>query len=222
MSASKPELDWAPLLPPTVVRPQVALAAPSKFFHRHSHTTTNAQPSASLNVCVDGRETSYFEWLGAGIYSENQRTAEMPGVQLLHELHYGFGERFFYLRADAFPGSLSLLRDLEFRISLHGTGELRLQVAIEHGVLAGCLFNTADVCILGTHELVQVAFDRILEVAIGRRLFSNLEADSLSLSISLWRDEVQLERLPHDTAVDIKLGEEAFAWPAEPSRHAHG
>ena len=171
---------------------------------------------------MDGRETSYFEWLGAGVYSADHRTAEMPDAQVLHELHYGFGERFFYLRVDAFAGSFSRLRDFEFRITLHGDGELRLQVAIEHGVLAGCLFNTEDVCILGTHELVQVAFDRILEVAIGRRLFSNLEADSLSLAISLWRDEVQLERLPHDTAVDIKLGEEGFVWPAELSRHAHG
>ena len=45
-------------------------------------------------------------------------------------------------------------------------------VLIEGGKLVGCLLDTNDVCILGPHALVEVAFGRILEVAIGRRLFN--------------------------------------------------
>ena len=52
---------------------------------------------------MDGRESTYFEWMGAGLYSADRRSSAMHGrLMLLHEMRYGFDEKRFYLRVDVF------------------------------------------------------------------------------------------------------------------------
>lgn len=173
-----------------------------------------APPLSYLNVRVDGRETSYFEWLGAGVYSVERRGATQTGrAHVLRELHYGFGESFFYLRVDGFPGYLSELRDFEFRITLRSCDELHLLVAIEEGHFVGCLLDTEDQCILGLHELVEVAFDKVLEVGLGQRLLTLVGQTSLALEVALWRGGLLLDLLPRDDSLEVELGADAFAWP---------
>ena len=214
MSASKPELGPALFLSPTGVRPRVAVRTPRKSLGRESPEGVIANPAAYLDVNVDGRETSYFEWMGAGIYSPKaSRGVHDPASCVLQQLQYGFSERFFYLRADPFPAFPTRAADFEFRIKLCGRAELGLVVAVEGGLFAGCLLDTEGACILGTHPLVQVAFDRILEVAIGRRLFSGIGAASMSLTVAVWQNEVLVDLLPRDTPLEIKFGADAFAWP---------
>jgi hypothetical protein len=216
MPVKKPEFDSARPLPLAVVRPQPTPRAPVRRFRRPSEQTLVAQPLTYLDVHVDGRETSYFEWLGAGLYSADRRSnAQNARSQVLHELHYGFSEHFLYLRVDAFPESFPGLKDSEFRITVRGSEELRLMVLIDQGKLVGCLLDTNDVCILGPHALVEVAFGRILEVAIGRRLFRLPGQTSLMLDVALWRDGLLVDSLPAGISLEVKLGTDAFAWPAQ-------
>jgi len=216
MSTNKPEFDSARLPPVGAVGPHVTPHAPAKRFRRRPERFLVAQPSDYLNVQVDGRETSYFEWLGAGIYSADQCGVAQNGrPHILHELHYGFSEQLFYLRVDAFPGPLFELRDFEFRITLRSSEELRLRVGIEGGNFLGCLLDTEDICILGSHELVKVAFDKILEVAIGRRLIALTGQTSLTLEVALWHTGRSLDVLPRELPLELKLGLDAFAWPAQ-------
>ena len=37
-------------------------------------------PTAYLKVKVDGRESTYFEWMGAGLYSADRRSSAMHGA----------------------------------------------------------------------------------------------------------------------------------------------
>jgi hypothetical protein len=216
MSANKPEFDSTRLLPLTVVPPQLTPPASARRFKRRPERTVVLQPLAYLNVQVDGRQTSYFEWLGAGIYSADWLGASQNGrPKVLRELHYGFSERFFYLCVDTFPGSLSELRDFEFRITLRGSDELLLLVAIEESRFAGCLLDTEELCILGPHELVEVAFDKILEVALGRRLIVLAGQTSLTLQVAIWHAGLLLDLLPHEISLEVKLGADAFSWPVQ-------
>ncbi len=212
MSSNKPELDWARLADHTRLTPRLSMAR-SK---RRLEQAATAQPQAYLNVQVNGRETSYFEWLGAGFYCPGQsNTAESGEALALRELHYGFDERFFYLRVDPLAQSFSTMSEAEFRIALRGSEELRLLVAVEAGKVAGSLLDTEDVCILGPHELVRAAFDEILEVSVGRRLVRVAGLASLTLEVELWREGVPVDRLPADGSIEVKLGADAFAWPTE-------
>ena len=94
------------------------LAQPIKRQPEHADVIS---PSAFLKVTVDGRETNYFEWLGAGFYSPERRDSSMHGrVCMLHQLRYGFGDDHFYVRVDVFEGVFASLHDAEFRITLRG------------------------------------------------------------------------------------------------------
>ena len=68
-----------------------ALAHPIK---RAPDRARREAPMAYLDVKVDGRESNYFEWLGAGLYATDRRQSAMHGrVYVLGDLHYGFGTR---------------------------------------------------------------------------------------------------------------------------------
>ena len=59
------------------------------------------QPRAFLRVVVDGRSTSYFEWVDAGRCDLQVGGAmDRGGDRLLTRLHFGFDANLFYLRLD--------------------------------------------------------------------------------------------------------------------------
>jgi hypothetical protein len=216
MSTNKPELDSTYRVPIRTARRQFPAERSAKPVVHQPERIIVAPPTAYLNVDVDGRESSFFEWLGAGLYSADRHSSTQNGQShVLHELHYGFGEHFFYMRVDAFPEFLPKLQDCEFRIMVCGRDELRLMILIEQGRLVGWLLDAEDVCILGPHELVEAAFEKILEVAIGRRLFTLAGQTSLALKVELWQCGLAVDSLPVEICVEVKLGTDAFAWPAQ-------
>src|SRR6266852_4807942 len=190
-----------------------ALAEPIK---RRPERAAVAAPSGYLQVNVDGRETSYFEWLGAGLYSADRRSGAMHGRSFfLHELRYGFDEKFLYVRVDVFKDAMAGLRDCEFRVTLRAGEEVRVVARLEEGALAGYLLESKDVCLLGPDEMVSVAFVKILEVAIAREMFDLRGRSSLSLGVALWQGGLPVDVLPAEGWLEVKLGADNFAWPAE-------
>ncbi len=171
-------------------------------------------PSSYLRVTVDGRETSYFEWLGAGLYSADRRSGAMHGRSyLLHELRYGFDEQFFYVRVDPFPGVLARLGEFEFRVTVRANEELRVVARVREGKLVGFHLESKDACLLSPKEKVAVAFAKILEVGIAKELFAPGERSSMELGAALWHGGLPVDVLPAEGWLEIKLGAEAFSWP---------
>ena len=170
-------------------------------------------PSAYLQVKVDGRESTYFEWMGSGLYSADRRSSAMHGrLLILHELRYGFDEKHFNLRVDVFSGALAELRDAEFRITVRAEQELRVVVRLEEGRISGYLVESGDLCLLGPDEVVKVACDRILEVSIAKEIFQLGERKSISLGVALWEGGLPVDLLPTEGVLEIQLGEEHFGW----------
>jgi alpha-amylase/alpha-mannosidase (GH57 family) len=171
-------------------------------------------PSAYLSVKVDGRESTYFEWLGAGLYSADRSSSAMHGrLLLLHELHYGFDDKHFYLRVDVFAEALADLNDAEFRITLRAEQELRVVVHLEKGRASGYLVESRDLCLLGPDEAVQVACDKILEVSVAKEMLLLGERKSILLGVALWEGGLPVDVLPAEGLLEIQLGAEHFGWP---------
>ena len=83
---------------------------------------------------MDGQDSSYFEWLGSGVYSPERRGGAMHGrVYYLKELRYGFEKERFVLRVDCFAEALSELDDPEFRIVFGGMEETNVVVNLDRG-----------------------------------------------------------------------------------------
>jgi alpha-amylase/alpha-mannosidase (GH57 family) len=60
-----------------------------------------SEPTGFISVKVDGKVTSFFEWLGAGVYNAlENRGAMAPGQDVIKEVHFGFDLERFVLRVD--------------------------------------------------------------------------------------------------------------------------
>jgi alpha-amylase/alpha-mannosidase (GH57 family) len=189
------------------------LAEPIKRFAAPAVATP---PLEYLKVRVDGRESSYFEWMGAGLYSADPRGGSMHGrVPVLHELRYGFDADTIFARVDPFPEAVDKMRDAELRVTVEGDQELRIIATFENGKMAGYRAETRDVCFLGPDPLVQVAYDRILEVGVARSLVLRGAAESIRLGASLWRAGLPIDVLPPDGPLEVRLGHENFAWDSK-------
>jgi alpha-amylase/alpha-mannosidase (GH57 family) len=171
-------------------------------------------PQSYLHVRVDGRESSYFEWLGAGLYAADRRGGSMHGrAYLMHELHYGFDDEWLYVRVDLFEEAKAELRDCVFRVAVRAAQEVKIQARIRDGILSEVQVETNDACLLGAQQYVQVAYGQILEVAIARSVIETAGRDSVQLATSLWESGLPVDMLPSEGSLEIRLGAESFAWP---------
>jgi hypothetical protein len=184
-------------------------------------------PSSFLAVSVDGRETNYFEWLGAGLYSPDQRESAMHGrTRMLRQLRYGFNGEQFYLCVDVFDDLFAELCDAELRVTFrsqeqgraagqesNGEGEVRIHIYFLEGKLAGYRVEARDFCLIGPSDVVQVACGSVLELSIARRLLRFDAPHSFWLATALWEGGLPVDALPREGVLEVRLGEEHFAWP---------
>jgi len=173
-------------------------------------------PSANLKVKIDGIDSSYFEWLGAGVYSPEQRGGAMHGrVFYLKELRYGFEEERFVVRVECFKDSLAELEDPEFRITVGANEELALVVNLKRGRMEEFGVEQGRVCLLNPETIAGAAFHRTLEVAISKSAMNLKGKNKFTLGVALWHGGLPIDVMPAEGHLDVLLGEENAAWEVE-------
>jgi alpha-amylase/alpha-mannosidase (GH57 family) len=172
--------------------------------------------AAFLQVRVDGRDSSYFEWMGAGLYSPDHRDSAMHGrTRMLRQLHYGFSIDHFYVRLDLFKDFVCDLADAEIRLTLRGEEELRVVLRVAAGKITHYRAETKDFCVLGPDDGLSAACEQFLEISIARKLLRLRGRKSFSLVAALWEGGLPVDVLPAQGALEVLLGSEYFAWPVE-------
>jgi alpha-amylase/alpha-mannosidase (GH57 family) len=203
----------------TAIYLALGLVAPeelAKPIKRQPEHAFQLAPSAFLSIKVDGRDTSYFEWLGAGLYSPERRGGAMHGRTFyLHELRYGFEEERFCVRIDLFAGILAELEDPEFRITISGAEEVAVVVKLQRGHLREFAVEKGRVCLLNPKNVAEAAFDGILEISIQKELIDLKEQNNLRLGVALWHGGLPVDVLPAEGFLYVQLGEEHSAWEPE-------
>ncbi|HYS22684.1 MAG TPA: glycoside hydrolase, partial [Candidatus Eisenbacteria bacterium] len=195
---------------------QVAPEELAKPIKRRPEHAVQLAPTGHLNVTIDGRDTSYFEWLGAGLYSPERRGGSMHGrIFYLHELRYGFEEGRFCVRIDPFLEALAELENPEFRITISGAEEMTIVVNLERGHVHGFAVEKERLCLLNPKLVAEVAFERVLEVAIHKDQINLQGQSKLRLGVALWHSGLPVDVLPAEGFLDVLLGEENSAWPPE-------
>lgn len=192
-----------------------ALASPIK---RAPIRAKRVAPEAFIEVKVDGRESSYFEWLGAGAYATDRRSGTMHGKNfVLGEMYYGFGQDKFFVRVDPIEKELANLPEFQVRMTVWDVRETRIILRVKKGAILGMVVEQSGACLLHPEESVQAAFGKILEIGIGKEMFDLRDRKSLLLSVALWEGGLPLDVLPVEGVLEVALGEENFAWRAEKS-----
>jgi alpha-amylase/alpha-mannosidase (GH57 family) len=189
------------------------LAKPIKRQPEHA---LQLAPTSLLGIKVDGRDSSYFEWLGAGLFSPERRGGSMHGrVYYLHELRYGFEENRFCVRVDFFPDALAEIDDPEFRVTVAGAHEVIVVVKLLRGHVQEFSVEQDKVCLLSPKLVAEAGFERTLEIAVSREAICPKGCGKLTLSIALWHGGLPVDVLPASGFLEIALGEENFAWSAK-------
>jgi len=195
---------------------QVAPQELAKPIKRQPEHALQLAPSSFLKIAVDGRDSSYFEWLGAGLYSPERRGGAMHGRTFyLHELRYGFEEGRFCVRVDPFLDVLAELEDSEFRITIGAAEEINVVVKLVRGHLQEFAVEKGRLCLLNPETVAEASFERILEVAIQRGELNLKGQNKLKLGVALWNGGLPVDVLPAEGYLDVNLGEENSAWPPE-------
>jgi alpha-amylase/alpha-mannosidase (GH57 family) len=149
------------------------LAAP---LTRQVERVFHAPPRSAISPVVDGRVTTYFEWLGAGLYSPDQHTSSMHGRRFyFDQLHYGCDDDNFYLRLDFLPDTLTALGKTNSEVHVRmGGGQAQpvelvahlQQGARKHGIVDVCVGRIFEMRVslasVGLRGAVHVTFQVVL------------------------------------------------------------
>jgi len=190
-----------------------ALASPIK---RTPDRGRREPPMANLTVRIDGRESSYFEWLGAGLYATERRSGAMHGrAYVLGDFYYGFGPDRFYLRVDPIHEAIADMPDFQLRLTMWDYRETRITLKIENRKLTGFILEHDGLCPLHPETVVSAAYGQIIEISLARELFDLRKRRELLMNVAFWKSGLPIDVLPAEGMLEIALGEENFAWPVE-------
>ncbi len=178
----------------------------SRAIKRQAQRHTHTQPTAFLDVKVNGR-TTFFEWANAGRFTCQAERGAMAMVTKtpIRELYFGFSRRDFFLRVDFDEAAKSLLQ--RYDLVLVGFEEpIGCELRIFHPAKAAQTWRwyrqgepVADA------EGVQAASDRVLECAIPLALLGGMPSRSLRFYVELLENQQSRDRAPRDGAIALPM-----------------
>ena len=158
-------------------------------------------PTGFIHPVIDGQVTSYFEWLGAGLYRADARSGAMHGRQfLVREVHYGTDGASAFLRLDFDSRPENMAGGIEFRVRFlqeSGVETETVVVHIENGVTRAA------------PPEVRAELRDLLEIEVPLRLIRAQAGAPLRFQISLWQGGLPLGTLPHEGSLGLSTVEPA-------------
>ncbi len=156
------------------------------------------EPAAFIDPDINGRISSYFEWLAAGLYDlTRQGSAMHSSDRMLQSFYYGYNRISFFFRIDGIQElsrllqdidvlNLYLIHDREYRIPMQLRGDECLLQVRENNVWVPtrghCRWKIAKTC----------------EVSIPLESLNLTPKSKMFASISLVRDNEEIGRWPSD------------------------
>ena len=168
------------------------------------------EPTLLLSPSIDGRETTYFEWQGGGLYQPGQHRGSMfAGAQAFRALRYGFDLQHLYLRLDP-AESPQRAAELATALRVEVVGA-SVQTAVDFAVASDGVERPGR---HGGEPAGRAAFARVLELAVPFEKLGLAKGDRVAIAVRALRGDVELERLP-------RFGYLAFTVPDEDFERIH-
>jgi alpha-amylase/alpha-mannosidase (GH57 family) len=180
---------------------------------RIAEKAVNVLPSGPIKPSIDGRVTSYFEWLGAGLYRVDDRSGSMHGKKfLVREVYYGADSSNLYLRVDFHQGSEHAIREMEARLSISADegGSSSLTVKLDHGHA-----NVTQIKLAAATEAnaaAEFAYGEILEARLSLAALGVRDGAPVRFQFSLWQGGLPMDAVPQQGWIEIPTAE-AAEWP---------
>ena len=154
-----------------------------------------------IHPVIDGQVTSYFEWLGAGLYRADSRSGAMHGRQfLVREVHYGTDGASAFLRMDFDRRPEEMAGGLELRLRFLSAANVDPQMFEIY--IDGSATRA-------TQPEITVALRDLLEIEVPLRLISAPAGAPVRFQISLWQGGLPVSTLPHEGFLQLSTAEPA-------------
>ena len=168
-------------------------------------SATHDVPTAIIRPKIDGEISSYFEWLGAGVYKVDSRSGAMHGQRfIIRELQYGSDGSNLFLRLD-----------FEERAAADLPGAtIVVQVAPASQPERITTFNVPigpDAA--GMVNDLEYAFRKILELRIPLSAAGASIRQPVRAQLSLWQRSLPLDAIPQQGWLQLSTAE-PDAWGA--------
>src|SRR5581483_8152423 len=174
----------------------------------------HVEPSGAITATIDGQVTSYFEWIGAGLYRVDERSGSMHGKKfLVEEVRYGSDRSYFYIRVDFHSSNDEPLAETEARFTVRADGGSKvssIDVRLSHGearVVGQKLANPS----CAPEPAVVCAFEKVLEVAFSLEQLGVETGGGLSFQLSFWQGGLPVDALPQHGWIEMPTTE-PFNW----------
>jgi hypothetical protein len=162
-------------------------------------------PSGPVTPVIDGEVTSYFEWIGAGIYRVDERSGSMHAKRfLVKEVQFGSDGANLYLRVDFHPGLEQELSRMEARLaaqSLEGGHSSTVEIGFADGAarVTGMKLAASE-----TDQPVECAFSRVLEARISLASMGVARGRGLRFQFSLWQAGLPMDAVPQQGWLEMR------------------
>lgn len=182
---------------------------------------TQTEPTALLTPTLDGEETSYFEWHGAGRFEASRvagamhqtagRTAAMTTV------HFGFGERDLFVRVDAEAAMVDVLAEgREVSLKFLSPDGLRYSIRQVDGRLTGRWWDRrvdgpTPQWVERGPGAASLAAGTVLEVALPLADLGVAAGEAVSFFVAVYDGDLEVERHPQHRPIALTVPEAAFA-----------
>ena len=178
-------------------------------------------PAGLLAPILDGEETTYFEWVGAGLLEVQQTAGAMHQAErraaLVTLLQFGFDWERLYVRLDGERPLLDLLAEgFEFSLKFLNPSGVRYSVRQDLGRLTGRFWDWQQTephwVVRGPGRAVAAA-GTILE--LGLPLTDLVDPGQtarreLSFFLAVYQEDVEIERHPAHRPIEAAIPDERF------------
>jgi alpha-amylase/alpha-mannosidase (GH57 family) len=182
------------------------------------------QPIALLSPTLDGAETSYFEWLGAGSFEIRETAGAMHRTDrrpaLLTLVHFGFDAERMFVRVDAGRPMLDLLAEgHEISLKFLDPPGVRFSVSQIEGRLTGRFWERhpatggpADASAWRDRGSghAAVAAGPILELSLATRDLGVQAGQPVAFFVAVYDDGVETERHPEHRPIELTMPDALF------------
>jgi alpha-amylase/alpha-mannosidase (GH57 family) len=201
-SANRPDFDRLYRAHLANVYRALALEPPtdlSRPILRTAPPETHDPPTGPIRATIDGEVTSYFEWLGCGLYVVDARSGAMHGQRfVIREMRYGSDGSNLYIRLDFVQSMISAMQG----------AVVTLQVAplAEPGKIK-TLNMRLDQSRPGNTGGAEFAFSKIFEARIPLSAIGAALRQPVRFHLSIWQDGLPLDAAPQQGWLDVSTAE---------------
>ena len=178
---------------------------------RVAESAMHVDPTGPIQPVIDGEVTSYFEWLGAGLYRVDERSGSMHGKKfLVHEVYYGSDGENLYIRVDFHRGSEQMISEMEARLNIAVGGQppsTQVTVRFDYGRAHVTELKTATPA---DADAVEFAFRQVLEARLSLAALGASASVPVSFQFSLWQGGLPMDAVPQQGWIEVPAAEHAY------------